>query len=352
VEKTSTSRYQEPSSPDIPHDRRKSSGCTLIELLVILWILVFGLTGAVKGMRFASQYGCAWSLVGAVLGFIGGIIVAIAILVLLILICQLISNFCKWYRPLAPTCPNQTCRANIGEPVETPLRLRKHIEGISHNAYRCKCGNLYAKSGRMTFNTRWMRILSDDTVEPCLKHIPFGRWKPDTADKIEIPADHYEGKYPIDIFTTKTLEPTRQAVAFFIGLSATLSIALILMMMFMKTTFPSPPAMVISFCALFLGAAGMTCVVTWEKGRCSVRSIQADQDGVRIQRFNKRWTEIQWTQITSAQKPKDSFIASWIFETPHAKITLNSEGLLPDDWRLLTDYIKDHVPPNCQPNKT
>ena len=340
---------QTSSPPNILRSHHRIfSGCTLIELLVILWILAFALTGAVKGMRFASPHGPWWSLLGTVLGFIAGIIVAIVLVVLLILICQLISNFCKWYRPFPPRCPDQTCRPNICEPVETPLRLRKHIEGIAHNAYRCKCGNLYSQIGHMTLNTRWVRILPDNTILPCLKHTIFCRWKADSSDEIEIPADHDDTQYPIDICTTKTLKPTQEAIVIFVVLSAIFSIALILVLMLMpwplgKTILSSPIELVILFGGLSLIIASSISVATWEKGRFLARSIQADEDSIRIQRFNGKCTQIEWAQITSAKKTKDPFSPSWIFKTPHAKTTVNSEGLLGDDWQLVTDYIISHT---------
>jgi hypothetical protein len=332
------------------HDQqRKQRGATLIELLAILWIVNFAVIGLVWGKRFGSQYGSGWSVLGAVIGFFAGIVVAFALLFLFVSTFQMVAQFCTWWRAFPPVCENGTCSANYYESTETPPPLRKHVDGIQYHAYRCKCGNLYTTIGGMGLNTQWVRILSDNAIQSYLKHFPFGRWKPDTLDKIEIPVSNDDRAWELRLHTTSNLTPTQQGVFLLFLLPPILFIVL---RVFMPLLIGKELALAstTNFVMLFLVgpllmAIGM-CFVSCQSGRHIARSIDADSDSIRIQRFNKKQVEIQWSQIISVKYSRVD--KCWILKTLERRISLSSDGFLKKDWQLVSEYIRQHIPEKCQ----
>jgi hypothetical protein len=306
-------------------------GFTLIEILVILWIFIFALAGARRGMLFACQYGYWWTLFGAVIGFLAGAIGAIVLLLLFVLICQLIAKFCVWYRSFPPVCENGSCRVKDYKSTETPLLVRKHVKGILYHAYRCNCGNLYTKLGCMSLKTQWVRILSDNTVQPYLKHYLFGRWKPDTSNKIEMPAGDNERQWDIDLHSTKNLTPTQQALFLLVLIPSILSIILISSMVLLPFSFGKEIALVSTtrnyVLLFFLGPAlfGLQFFITiLVTDKSSARLIEADSDCIRIQRYDKQKVLVQWSQVISVKhkgniNSKNNFAKSWIVKTPKKK---------------------------------
>jgi len=336
------------------------SGFTLIELLVFIWILIFAMNGFSKGMRFASQYGPWGAILGAVGGFLAGAIVAIALMILFIYTIDLIKKFSAWWRPNPPACDNGCCHSNDYESTETPLTVRKHVKGILYNAYRCNCGNLYTKLGYLSLKTQWVRILPDNTVQAYLKHYPFSRWKPDTSDKIEMPASDNERQWDIDLHSTKNLTPTQQGWFLLVLIPSILSIVLISSMVLLPLSLGKEIALVSTRygCVLlfFIGPALMglqffiTILVT---GKSCARLIEADADCIRIQRYDKQEVQVQWSQIISVKhkgniNSKNNIVKFWIIQTPEEKMSIRSEGFLHEDWQLISDYIKQHIPENCQ----
>jgi len=334
--------------------KNAKAGFTLIELLVFLWILIFAVIGSSIGKAFASQYGPWWSILGAVIGFLAGIIVAFALFALFILILDLIIKFGAWWRPNPPVCENGCCHSYDYESTDTPLSARKHVEGISRHAYRCKCGNLYTKLGYMSLKTQWVRILSDNTVQPLLKHCVFGRWKPDTSDKIEIPVGNNEKQWEVELYTTKNLTQNQQGIFISIIVPAILFIAFTLMIGLLKSSSGNKTALVSTtsefllffFVLPLMIGIGISIAIFLDKS--IVQSIEADTDCIRIQRFNKQQVIIQWSQIISVKHKKDMNCTLWIVNTPNEKVSMKSEGFLQKDWQLLSDYIRKHIPENCK----
>jgi hypothetical protein len=286
--------------------------------------------GLMRGLRFASQYGPWWALLGAVLGFIAGIVVAVA-------------------------RQNGTCRASHFESAETPLPVRKHVDGILYHAYRCKCGNLYTKIGCMSLKTQWVRILSDNTIQPYLKHRPFGRWKPDTSDRIEIPPDHSQRSWEIELYSTKLLRSLQEGLYYGILLAAVLSLCLIAFDVFLAlasdrrltSRFTTKEYLLLYFATPLMGGIIMF-IVTCVNRRRLARAIEADGVCIRVQRFNKQQVEIEWEQIISAKYQKELNYELWILRTVEGKGPISAEGFLQKDWQLISDYIRQHIPESCQ----
>jgi hypothetical protein len=344
------SHFQETCCSSISYDQqRKPKGFTLIEILVILWVLIFAVSGLANGSRFGSQYGPGWSVLGAVIGFFTGILVAVALLLLFGLIVEMVGRFCKWWRLFPPVCENGTCRPSYYESTETPLLLRKHVDGIQYHAYRCKCGNLYTKIGCLSLKTQWVRILSDNAIQPYLKHFPFGRWKPDTSDRIEIPISNDDRTWDLELHTTSNLTPTQLAVFLLFLLPPILFIVLRVFLPLLigkELALASTTNFVMLFLVGPLGMAAGFCFVSCQSGRHTARSIEANSDCIRIQRFNKQHIEIQWSQIISVKYKR--FDNCWVFRTLERKILLRSDDFLKKDWQLVLDYIKQHISEKCQ----
>jgi len=312
-------------------------------------------------MRFGSQYGPWGSVLGAVGGFLAGAIVAIALMTMFIYTIDLIKKFSAWWRPSLPVCENGSCRKWNYKSTETPLLVRKHVKGTLYHAYRCNCGNLYTKLGCMSLKTQWVRILSDNTIQPYLKHYPFGRWKPDTSDKIEMPASDNERQWDIDLHSTKNLTPAQQGLFLLVLIPSILSIVLISSMVLLPLFLLGREIALVSTtrnCVLlfFIGPAltglhfFITILVT---DKSCARLIEADSDCIRIQRYDKKEVQVQWSQIISVKhkgniNSKNNFTKFWIVKTPEKKMSIKSDGFLHEDWKLISDYIKQHIPENCQ----
>ena len=326
-------------------------GATLIELLVILWILVFALAGASRGMRFADQYGPWWSLLGAVIGFLAGAIAAILLAVVFGLICELTTRFWVWYRLFPPVCENGNCRKGDYESAETPLSVRKHVKGASRHAYRCNCGNLYTKLGCISPTIQWVRILSDNAVQPYLKHYLFGRWKPDTSDRIDIPTDPTGKRWEIELYTRKNLKPVQEA--FFISIflfligPAFLILVNIVASLGTKISLPTNETLLLYYLIPLIIGIGIF-IACWVNSKQIAQSIEADDECIRIQRFNKQPIEIQWDRIVSVGHKKDMAVRFWTFRVPGRKLAVSSEYFSDKEWQLLSDYIKKHIPEDCQ----
>ena len=296
---------------------------------------------------------------GAVGGFLAGAIVAIVLMILFIYTIDLIKKLSAWWRPFPPVCQDASCNSKSYESCKTPLEVRKHVDGVSYHAYRCRCGNLYATIGCLSLKTQWVRILTDNTVEPCLRHGLFGRWKPDTSDKIEMPAGYNERQWEVDLHSTRNLTPTQQGWLLLVLIPSILSIVLISAMVILPLSLGKEISLVSTTfnCVLlfFIGPALMglqffiTILVT---DKSCARLIEADADCIRIQRYNKREVQVQWSQVISVKhkgniNSKNYFTRFWIVRTPEEKMLIRSEGFH-EDWQLISNYIKQHIPKNCQ----
>ncbi len=356
MKRTLASQIRRTCRSSIPHEhQRKRKGFTLIELLVFLWILAFAISGLVRGIRFASQYGPWWSVLGAVLGFLAGIIVGVALFIVFVAVFWQAGRFCMWWRPFPPVCENGSCRANDYESTQTPLPVRKHVDAILHYAYRCKCGNLYTKIGCIRLKTQWVRILSDNTVQPYLKYFPFGRWKPDGSAKIEIAISSAEKTWEIELCSTRRLTPIQQGLFLLILIPVILPAAIILFEVLPAlfsgrelasrlTTYEYLIFFFIIPLTIGIGIFVASCL----SGKSIARSIEADGERIRIQRFNKQQVEIRWGEVTSAKYQKDSFSQFWTLKTPEGRVSVSSEGFLNEDWQTVSDYIRQHIPEKCQ----
>ena len=336
---------------DCPRKLR-SKGFTLIELLVFLWLMVCGVFGFSRGIRFASQYGPGWALLGAVLGFALGMIAGIVLLALIVLIFESLGKFCKWWRPSLPPCASGCCYQKDYKTVATPLSVRKSIEGVPDYTYRCKCGHLYIKISTMALKTKWGRLLSDNRIQPYLKHYPFGRWKAEKADNTEISMEGNKRDWDIDFCSTKTLKPYQEALVPFFVIFIILSFSLLLMFLL----FPlSSGGMTISLkeymlyftilpsvLALEIGIYMVICI----EGNSIVRIIEADSELIRIHRFGKRQLEIPWGNIIFSTLKKELNSRRWIFKTADKKYIIASEGFPKEQWELLSDYIQQNTLPD------
>lgn len=340
--------------------RYNRKGFTLPELLVFIWIMICAMYGFSKVMRFASRYGPWGAVLGAVGGFLGGAVVGLILFFLFLCTIELIKKFSAWWRLYPPVCEDASCNSKSYESCKTPLAVRKHVDGISYHAYRCKCGNLYATIGSMSLNTLWVRILRDNTIQPCLRHGVFGRWKPDNSDKIEVPASNNERQWDIDIHSINNLTPTQQAWLLLVLIPSILSIVLISSMVLLPLSLGKEIELVSTtrnrVLLFFTGPVLMGLqffITTLVTGKSSARLIEADSDCIRIQRYNKQEIQVQWSQIISVKhkgniNSKNNFTKSWIVKTPKKKISISSDGFLHEDWKLISDYIKHHIPENCQ----
>jgi hypothetical protein len=354
MDKTKISRFQKTFCAIIPHTHpRKPKGFTLIELLVFLWILIFALTGAFRGMLFASQYGHRWAVLGAIIGFFAGIIGAITLAVLFTLICQMIAKFSVWWRPFPPVCENGSCHVKDYSSTETPLSVRKYVEGILYHAYRCKCGNLYTTIGSMSLKTQWVRILTDNTVQPYLKHYLFGRWKPDTSNRIEIPTGCDEISWEIELFSMRTLKPIQEAFLILILIPTIMPIVFISMRAFLPLLLgkgdilPTGEFLLLSYAIPLIMGTAISIAYCANKNT-TARSIEANEDCIRIKLYNKRQVEIQWDRIISIKYRKNMDGQFWIFRLPEKKMTISNDGFKHKEWQLFSDYIRQHIPGHCQ----
>jgi hypothetical protein len=352
--KIKISGFQKTCRSNIPHIyHHKPKGITLIELLVFLWILIFALVVAIRSMRFASQYGPWWALLGTIIGFFAGIIGAIALALLLTLICQTIAKFSIWWRPFPPVCENGSCHIKDYNSTETPLSVRKYVEGILYHAYRCKCGNLYTQIDSLGLRTRWVRILPDNTVQPYLKHYIFGRWKPDALNRIEIPAGCAEVSWKIELFSTKTLRPIQEGFVILIVISTIMPVALVLMRVLLPlllgkgTILPSSEFLLLSYVGPPIMGIAIFIAYCINK-KTIAQSIEANEDFIRIQRHNKQQLELQWDQIISVKHKKNMDGQFWIFTLPGKKVTVSNDGFTLKEWQLLSDYIRQQTPEHCQ----
>ena len=273
--------------------------------------------GFSRGIRFASQFGPGWALLGAALGFVLGMIAGLALFFLIILVFDSLKIFCKWWRPSLPVCESGCCDQNDYKTVETPLSVRKHVEGVPDYAYRCKCGHLYTKIDNMALTTKWSRLLSDNTIQPYLVHLPFGRWNPDKNDRTVIPIEDNKKDWEIDFCSSKTLKPYQEGlVPFFVIFLVLGPLVFFLLSKIIAVSFKES---FIIFSIPFLIALIGVYIVTCIEGNSIVRIIEANSDYIRIHRFGKRQFEIPWGNIISSKLKKVLNSQRWIFNTADRK---------------------------------
>lgn len=147
--------------------------------------IVLLLLSVIVGMRYGVRWGAAWGIFGSIGGGIVGFIAGVAFTVFVRFLASLISPpfeaFRRWWRPYPPPCEHGTC-TNLGQYHVERLRDEFHENrpDLSSIGWRCRCGGLYAGVGA----TRWVRVLSEGTLEPYLVHRPFGRWRRDPAEQL------------------------------------------------------------------------------------------------------------------------------------------------------------------------
>ena len=144
-----------------PHANRHhvSSGCTLIELLVFIAVIVCGLVGAHVGLhRVGPAYG--WLLGGFL-----GCSTPLFGLMLLALLMDL------WSGGGSPNCRNGCCRGPGMFHGYGDYKYRKVGEEYH---YVCRCGVRYKRRGK-----RFVVVNDDGSETPYLVWHPFRGWFPD-----------------------------------------------------------------------------------------------------------------------------------------------------------------------------
>ena len=114
-----------------------------------------------------------------------------------------------------------------------------------------------------------------------------------------------------------------------------------------KTTLTTNEDLFSGFALLLIIGIGLF-IACWLNGKFIVRSFEADDECVKIQRFNKQQVEIQWARIISVKHERESNSRTWIMKTSERELVFKSDGFSNEDWQIVSEYIKQHIPNNCQ----
>lgn len=133
---------------------------TLIELL----IGVFTVAGAVTGAILGAKHGVLWGLGGFALGGVTGYL-------LFVIVMSPIVWLLMWFG-LPDCCAGSRSDKHL---------LRRTSSTHEGTIWRCDCGKTYFETcARLTSGKRFLEVLPDGVLRPCMRRGLLGRWKPDT----------------------------------------------------------------------------------------------------------------------------------------------------------------------------
>lgn len=177
----------------VNHQGRKAEVATL-DLMMLFLIFIGAFVGFVYGIEIGSDYGIWGKVIG---GITGPIVVVVAALsatwLLFLVVVEPIDRFNRWWRPYPPVCENGCCESYSDYQSYTiPEDVVKRVKGMAHYGNRCRCGNIYAGGCDSPMLNRWVRVLPNGEVRPYLKHVVFGRWKPDEGEIVVVKKEDSE----------------------------------------------------------------------------------------------------------------------------------------------------------------
>jgi hypothetical protein len=161
----------------LPHRR---AGCTLDELMVMLFAFGGLLLGAQLGWRLGGAYGSLGRMGVAIGGGLGGLVAGIFGGIGFVILGDALEKSRLRRQPFPPPCENGCCRheADFAK-FEIPPEVLQSRRGMRARGYRCRCGNSYGSGYEDRLENKFFRILPDGAIRPYLKHGIWGPWKPD-----------------------------------------------------------------------------------------------------------------------------------------------------------------------------
>lgn len=147
--------------------------------MCFFWKLFILICATLSSLFFGNKFG----LLGGIIGFPLGLILAFLIIYILNILMDL------WYvwRPLRPICKNGKCKSN-------DYKWVTRIEDFCP-VFICSCGDLYLKNGSL-----FIELLSDGSSEPYMSHSFFGRWKKDHTKRTDY-GTYYPPKFDEETIT-------------------------------------------------------------------------------------------------------------------------------------------------------